>query len=268
MIKRSTRFLTSIVTLALTIGLSSTLQQCASQKEDLQASDIAETYERGMEYFEKDNYIKAEEIFTFIIYNDPGGAYADDAQFYLAETYYEREEFLLAISEYDRLIRRMKNSSFVEDAFWRKTEAYCELSPDYRLQRDMTDKALRYLYDFVDIYPESKYIDDAQKKIMEMREKLARKLLASASLYDTLREYESAIFYYDSILDEYSDTRLYAAARLGKAGDMAELGQWSDARELLNSVAIDGREHLTPKELAKMKLLGEKIVENSESVNN
>ncbi len=263
MIKSSTRK-SFIILIVIVLGLS--LQQCASQQEQLEASNIADTYQRGLDYFEKDNYIKAEEVFTFIIYNDPGGAYADDAQFQLAETYFEREEYLLAISEYDRLIRRMKNSSYVEDAFWKKTESYCELSPDYRLERDMTDKALRYLYDFVDIYPNSKYSEQVQIRIMEMREKLARKLLESARLYDTLREYESAIYYYDNVINEYGDTGLYAAARLGKAGDMVALGRWSEARELMNSIAVDGKNDLTPKELLMMRALGEKVVAESEAV--
>ena len=262
MIKSSTRK-RFIIPAVIVMGIS--LQQCAGQKEDLEASNIGDTYERGLEYFEKDNYIKAEEVFTFIIYNDPGGAYADDAQFQLAETYFEREEYLLAISEYDRLIRRMKNSSYVEDAFWKKAVSYCELSPDYRLERDMTDKALRFLYDFVDIYPESKYSEQAQTRIMEMREKLARKLLESAKLYDTLREYESAIYYYDNVINEYGDTGLYAAARLGKAGDMVALGRWSEARELMNSIALNGKNDLTPKELLKMRTLGEKVVAETET---
>ena len=263
MIKHWTKS-TFVFTSALFIG--STFQYCSSSKEELQASDIAATFQRGVDYFEKDNYIKAEEVFTFIIYNDPGGAFADDAQFNLAETYYEREEFLLAISEYDRLIRRMKNSSYVEDAFWRKTEAYCELSPDFRLERDMTDKALKYLYEIVDIYPESKYISDAENRILEMRGKLAKKLLESARLYDTLREYESAVYYYDTVIEEYPDTREYASARLGKAGDMVALERWSEARELLNSVAISGRENLTVKEITRMRSLGEAIMENSDPV--
>jgi len=252
----------------LLIGMVFILQFCASQKEDLQASDIAKTYARAMEYFEKENYIKAEEVFTFIIYNDPGGAYADDAQFYLAETYFEREEYLLAISEYERLIRRMKNSTYVEHASWRRTEAWCELSPDYRLERTATDKALKYLYDFVDIYPESKYSDLAQARILEMREKLAKKLLESAHLYDTLREYESALYYYDNVINEYQDTRLYASARLGKAGNMVAQERWSEARELLNSIAVFGRADLTPKELIKLRILGESIVEKTRSSEN
>lgn len=247
--------------MSVIIGLS--FQQCASQKEDLEASNIADTYARGMEYLEKENYLKAEEVFTFIIYNDPGGAYADDAQYQLAETYFEREEYLLAISEYDRLIRRMKNSSYVEDAFWKKTEAYCELSPDFRLEKDMTDKALRYLYDFMDIYPESQYRDEAELRITEMREKLAKKLLESAKLYNTLREHESAIYYFDNVIEEYGDTRLYAAARLGKAEAMTELGKWSEARELLTSIALNGKNDLTPKEILKMRSLGEKVVDET-----
>ncbi|NQV41721.1 MAG: outer membrane protein assembly factor BamD [Candidatus Marinimicrobia bacterium] len=265
MIKRSTRN-RFIVFGLLIMGLF--LQQCASQKSDLDAANIADSYERGLEYFEKKNYLKAEEVFTFIIYNDPGGAYADDAQFQLGETYFEREEYLLAISEYDRLIRRMKNSSFVEDAFWKKTESYCELSPDYRLDRDMTDKALRSLYDFVDFYPESKYLDQAQARILEMREKLAKKLLESAKLYDTLREYESAIYYYDNVINDYSNTGLYAAARLGKAGDMVALGRWSEARELMNSIALNGKNDLTPKEMLKMRSLGEKVLAETDSPKN
>jgi len=260
LIKRSTRYLRLIVLTAISGVL---LQFCASQKNDLEAGNIAATFQRGMDYFEKDNLIKAEEVFTFIIYNDPGGAFADDAQFYLAETYYSKDEYLVAISEYDRLIRRMKNSTFVERAFWRKTEAYCELSPDFRLQRDMTDKALKYLYEFVDIYPESEYVADAEARILEMRGKLAKKLLASARLYDTLREYESAVYYYDSIINEYYDTKLYAAARLGKAGDMVALERWSEARELMNSIAIAGREDLTPKEMIKFRSIGTKVVDQA-----
>jgi len=258
LINRSTKLITApLITLLFVFSL----QFCSSQKENLDAANIAETFESGMTFLEKENYLKAEETFTFIIYNDPGGAFADDAQFQLAETYFARDDFLLAISEYDRLLRRMKNSSYVEDAFWRKTEAYCELSTDYRLERDMTDKALRYLYDFKEIHPDSKYIPDANERIIEMKEKLAKKELETAKLYTTLHEYESAVYYYDSVIDQYMDTKLYASARLGKAEAMVALEKWEEARELMNSIAIDGKGDLSPIEFARLKSLGNKVVE-------
>ncbi len=263
MIQRLTKYLKLFLLVSATGFL---LQFCASSTNALEAGNIEKTFQRGMEYFEKENYIKAEETFTFIIYNDPGGAYADDAQFYLAETYFARDEYLVAISEYDRLIRRMKNSPLVERAFWRKTEAYCKLSPDFRLDRDMTDKALKYLYDFIDIYPQSEYVPSADSLILEMKSKLAKKLLESAKLYDTLREYESAVYYYDSIIDEYYDTKQFTAARLGKAGDMVALERWSEARELLNSIALAGREDLSPKEMIRFRNLGNKVIDQAESI--
>jgi hypothetical protein len=58
---------------------------------------------------------------------------------------------------------------------------------------------------------------------------------------------------------------LYAAARLGKAGDMVALGRWSEARELMNSIALNGKNDLTPKELLKMRTLGEKVVAETET---
>ena len=250
-------------TMVVLLLIGAGLQSCASQKEELQAGDIAATFQKGMSYLEKENYIKAEEVFTFIIYNDPAGPYADDAQFYLAETYFDREDYLLAINEYDRLIRRMKNSSFVEDAFWKKTEAYCELSPDYRLKRDMTDKALKFLHEFLEIYPNSEHRPAAKARIVEMREKLAKKLLKSAQLYDTLHEYESAIVYYDGVIQNYADTRLFAEARLGKAGDLVALERWTEARELLNDIVAQGRDVLSKKELIRLKTLGELVIENT-----
>ena len=265
MIQGKTRFLTL---LTLTLVLSFNLFSCASQKDALEATDMAETYKKAMTFLEKENYLRAEETFTFIIYNDPGGEYADDAQFYLAETYFGKQEYLLSISEYDRLIRRMKNSPYVEEAFWKKTEAYCELSPDYRLERDMTDKALRYLNDFLEIYPDSKYRPQVEARIKEMREKLAMKLLASARLYDTLHEYESALYYYDTILSDYTDTKIFAAARLGKAGAMVGLERWDEARELLTSLALQGRGDLDQKDALRLKTLGNKVLEHAKTQGN
>jgi len=262
------RYTQRLALMSMVLMMVTSLQFCASQKESLEAGDIAETFKKGMDLYEKENYLRAEETFTFILYNDPGGEYADDAQYYLAETYFAKEDFLLAISEYDRLIRRMKNSPFVEDAFWKKTESYCELSPDYRLKRDMTDKALRYLYDFLDIYPESKHRAAAEMRIDEMREKLALKMMASGRLYDTLQEFESAMFYYDTIIAEYPDTKTHAAARLGKAGDLAKLGRWDEARQILTGIAIQGRSDLSQKDLNKFKNLGNKVLENTQEQGN
>lgn len=228
------------------------LVSCASKKEELKSDDIAESFKLGTSYLEKENYLKAEELFTFIIYNDPGGPFADDAQFYLAESFYAREEYLTAISEYDRIIRRMKKSEYLERAYWRKAEAFCELSPDYRLERDMTDKALKYLHEFLEIFPSSGHVEDARTRIGEMRSKLAKKMLSTAQLYDTLHEYESASYYYDSLLDEFADTPERLPALIGKTYGLVQLERWDEAQIALNNLESVDLSSLS--ETQKMKL--------------
>lgn len=244
---------------SLALSLSTIiLAACAGSSTDFSAADIEGVFDQGMEYFEKKNWIKAEEAFTFIIYNDPGGAYADDAQLQLAETHFMREEFLLAISEYDRLLSRMPNSPLVEEALWRKTESYYELSPDFRLEKENTTKALRYLYDFIDIYPASEYRAKADEYIGEIRNKLGRKIFESGKLYNTMGEYESAILYFDSVLEEYSDTDYALRAHFAKAESLYLLED-SEAALVLIKDYEDRLPELKEKEQLQIQALKRKI---------
>jgi len=236
------------------------LAGCSGQKTELSATDIQQTFERGMTYFEKKNWLKAEEVFTFIIYNDPAGEWADDAQFYLAESHFKRDEFLLAINEYDRLLSRMPNSELVEEATWRKAEAYVELSPDYRLEPAMTEKALRVLFEFLDYYPESVHREPAEVHIRELRDKLARKYFESAELYSVMGEYESAVVYYESVLEEYPDTQYALLSDLGRAEALFQIGRDSEADTALRIVEAN-LEALPDKEQQAAQTLREKLEE-------
>ncbi len=254
----------SQILLIITLLAAGLLINCASSSQDLSAADIQGAFDQGLEYFEKKNWIKAEEAFTFIIYNDPGGPLADDAQYYLAESHFMRDEFLLAISEYDRLLTRMPNSELVEDALWRKTEAYYELSPDFRLEKSNTDKALRYLYEFIDIYPQSEHREQADAYIQEIRNKLGRKIYESGKLYNTMGEYESAILYFNSVIEDYHDTDYALLAQFAKAESIFRRGDLQESLDMIE--AYEGRlSELKEKEQLQVQALKRKIQDEIDS---
>lgn len=211
-------------------------QGCAGSKPQYDVNNIAGEYEKGLELMEKKNWLRAEETFTFIVYNDPAGEYADDAQFQLAETHYFREEYLIAIDEYNRLINRMPNSPFVERASWRKAESYYLLSPDYRLDQTLTRRALKELQNFIDLFPQSEHVPQANDYIVEIREKLAHKLYGSGVLYLKLREWDSALLYFNDILDLYYDTSFYTATQVAKAEALVGKGDLDGAEEIMRQV--------------------------------
>ena len=184
---------------------------CAGKKP-LEKLALEERFDRGMEYLEKKKYYDAQQEFNIVVLSGAHTEWGDDAQFYLAESYFMNKEYLMAIAEYERLTRKMKYSPFVEKCRWRICEAYVKESPKYYHDQDNTDKALQKLQEFLDEYPDSEFSDDANATIKQLRTKLANKLLETGSLYMKLHAYDSAIVAFEELLQNYYDTDLAETA--------------------------------------------------------
>ena len=78
-----------------------------------------------------------------------------------------------------------------------------------------TDNALEQLQMFIEDFPETERKDDAEKEIISIRLKLAHKGYESGRLYLKLEEYESALIYFQSVLNHYYDTSFADDARIG-----------------------------------------------------
>ncbi len=113
---------------------------CAGKKP-IDKLTIEERYKRGHEMLEKSKYYNAQQEFQIIVFTGSHTELGDDAQFYLAESYFKNEEYLLAINEFERLTRKMKFSPHVEQSRWRICEAYVAESPNYYHDQSNTDKA-------------------------------------------------------------------------------------------------------------------------------
>ena len=68
---------------------------------------------------------------------------------------------------------------------------------------------------FIEDFPESDLVKDAEKAIDDLRNKLAEKDFEVGRLYLKLEEYESAIIYFRSVLNNYYDTDIADNARIG-----------------------------------------------------
>jgi len=73
------------------------------------------------------------------------------------------------------------------------------------------------LQEFIEDFPGSNHVPDAEKYISKIRNDLARKEYETGRLYLKLEEYDSAIIYFNSLLDEYYDTDFADEARISIA---------------------------------------------------
>ena len=190
------------------------ISNCAGKKP-IEKLSHEERFKRGQEYLEKGKYYNAQQEFQIVVLSGSHTELGDDAQYYLAESYFKNKEYLLAISEYERLTRKMKYSEYVEKSRWRICEAYVAESPKYFHDQTNTDKALQKLQEFIDEYPNSEYREDANDTINQLRNKLAEKIMRSAILYNKLHAFDSAIVAYEDLLNRYYDTDSADHAHVG-----------------------------------------------------
>lgn len=178
---------------------------CASNADDSD-DDLQLRFDRGKAFLEKKKYLRAQEEFNYVVVSGSHTDLGDDAQFYLAEAYFLNKEYILAIAEYDRLVRRMGFSPYVEKARWRICQSYMEESPKYYHDQEYTRKALEKLQEFIEDYPQSEYREEALKKVAQLRNKLAKKIYETSLLYIKMEEYKSAIITLEDLINTYYDT--------------------------------------------------------------
>jgi outer membrane protein assembly factor BamD len=202
------QFLILLLPLFLLLG-------CSSSKEvaNLSAED---RFEIGKEKFDKKKYLDAIEDFKYILIQYPGSTVADDAQFYLAECYFNRGEYLLASSEYENLIHNYPTSEFVPLSRYKLGLCYYNLSPKSQHDQTYTYKAIDALQGFIEYHPTSEFVQDAERKIHELINKLAKRDYETGLFYMRREFYKAAMIYFDSIIERYPDSDYLDKAYAGK----------------------------------------------------
>lgn len=193
-------------------------------------------FERGMAFYDDGKYERAIEEFRFVTFNAPGSEYGDDAQLYLAECHFALREYILAVSEYERLQRMQPDSPLLPEAAFKRAESYRMLSPKYSLDQEYTHKSIEAYQEFIEDYPDSERREEAQRNIDKARFKLARKQFENGRLYKKMGVCASAIIYLEQLLDLYYDSRYAAPGRWLIAECHVELDQIEEAVRVLRTI--------------------------------
>jgi len=184
-----------------------TLMSCRSQDLIRPGDSLEVAYEKAMNQFEEENYTEAARAFETVVSIGRGTDIGQDAQFYLAESYYNNRRYLIAASEYARYSQFHPNSERRQIADFKQGMSYYNLSPRFKLDQSYTNRAIENFRLFRSRYPNSEYAEQAADKISELREKLARRDFNAAEFYMRTNRYRSAAIYFDIVIDQYPETK-------------------------------------------------------------
>ena len=242
--------------LLLYVGIISLLFNCGSNFANLSGLQPNEIFELGKKYFyEDEDYENSRILFDRISRLGIVTTYADSAQFLLAESHFKMENYIIAQSEYERLIRVRQRSFLVPISRYMVGMCYYNLSPRASLDQDYTMKAIDSFQQFV-LNPgpgtSSEILDNSTNRIIELFEKLAEKDYNSGVLYRKMRLYTAALEYLDDAMYNYtfllSDRLIQPLAVIPKAqfekGECyIKLEQFKEAEESFQAVIDNFPQH-------------------------
>lgn len=204
------------LSLTLLIFTAALLSSCTSSSQIRPGDTLDEAFDKAMAFYDRERYSDAASAFETVISIGRGSEIGQDAQFYLAESYFKNRQYLLAASEYQRYHAFFPRSARAVEAQFREALSYYEMSPRYNLDQSDTYEAIELFQLFVNRNPNSPKAEEANAYIDEMRAKLARKRFEAAEQYITLRNFRAATVYYDITVDRFPETKWAERALAGK----------------------------------------------------
>ncbi len=181
---------------------------CSDYQKLLKSTDPELKYEKAVEYFNGNQYVKAQQLFEDVSVYYKGTERSEEILNYLSRCYMGHKDYISAGEYYEVYIRNYPKGRYIIEAQY--MVGYCNYleSPDPKLDQTITYKAIDYLTRFVEQYPESPYANDAYNELEELYNKLAEKEFISARLYYNLgtylgNNYESCVIVSQNALKKY-----------------------------------------------------------------
>ncbi len=162
---------------------------CGEYQKLLKSKDPEAKYQAALQYFNNAQYVRAQTLLEDVMVYYKGTERSEDIVCYMARCHMGNKDYSSAAEYYEAYARNYPKGKYIVEARYQIGHCYYMDAPDARLDQDITKKAIKWLTEFVEFFPESPYAADAYQQIDEMYNRLAQKEYYSAELYYNLGTY-------------------------------------------------------------------------------
>jgi len=221
-------------------------QSCNEYQKVLKNEDVKAKYDMAEKYYEAKDYKRANRLFEQIAPKYVGKPQGERVQFFLANTYYQVRNYNFAGYQFERFLKSYPKSDKAAEASFLGAKSYYMLSPRYSLDQTDTEKALVKLQNFINTYPESEFMPEANTMAKELTTKKEKKafeiakqftklgnsyildysIAAVAALDNFVSDYPGTIFREEALyLKLVATTNLALNSTLNKKGERLETAE-------------------------------------------
>ncbi|WP_347922149.1 outer membrane protein assembly factor BamD [Pontimicrobium sp. SW4] len=184
-----------------------TFSSCSEFQKAIKSEDIAVKFAMGTELYDTGKYRKALRLFEQIAPKYRGKPQAQKLMYMKAKAHYEVGDYYTSNYEMERFVNSYPESEKAEEIAFLGAKSYYHLPPIYSKEQKETVEAIEKMQTFINLYPNSSYLAEANKMVKELDFKLERKAYEIAKQYHTIaphnRDYEAPIKAFDNFILDY-----------------------------------------------------------------
>lgn len=192
-----------------------------------------EIFEKGEALFEQRKWAKARENYAFVYESYPNDPLGRRSLLRIADTYYEQGGTLNLIEaqyKYRDFINRYPGSEFADYAMLRiALVSFRDMEGPERDQKK-TREAVEKLREMIALYPESEYRPEAEAKLSEALDRLARSEHLVAKFYMKRNEFNASVSRLNYLLENFPDYSARDEAFYDLAVSLDGLGRTGEAQ--------------------------------------
>ena len=189
------------------------LTSCSEYQKALKSEDIATKFKLGEELYNAGKFAKANRLFAQIVPNYRGKPQAEKLMYLYSNSFYQMKDYYVAGYQFERFASSYPSSEKLEEAAFLSAKSYYMLSPVYSKDQTETKNAIEKLQEFINLFPSSQYLEEANKLIQELDFKLEKKAFEIAKQYKEIapgytKDFNAAIKSFDNFLFDYPGSSL------------------------------------------------------------
>ena len=210
--------------LTLIVLVATSLASCnKTYNKAMKSTDKDEIFTLATELYEKGKYTQAIELYERVSTSFVGTEQAADIAYNTANAHFKDQNFKLAGHLFKSFANSNPSDKRAEEALYLSAYSYYKDSPKYNLDQTSTFIAIDELQNFINSYPNSEHVNDANNYITELRQKLERKAFEIGKVYYKTMNYKAAGVAFDNMVDEFPDSKYREEAMIYSLKSKAEL---------------------------------------------
>ena len=181
-------------------------QGCNTYDKLMKSDNMNDKLDAALKYYAKKDYFHALPLFEDLMPLFKGTTNFETIYYDYADCYFQQGEYLIAAYHFKNFYNTLPASPMAETCLFQNAKCYYLLAPPPELDQDYTNKAIDEFQLFVNAFPSSAKVADANDLIDQLRARLETKEFMAAKLYYDMEDYKAAATAFANLLFDYPNS--------------------------------------------------------------